>query len=78
MWQEQLIVKLLDLEARAKAHSSEYLRLIQEPRNMAKASFHDRKVIRLRSRIQNLMRQIVLFRKHLNKRVSDRNVDLNP
>jgi len=67
MWQEQLILKLIDLEKQAKADSSEYLRLIREPPNMAEASFHDRKVIRLRSRIQNLSRQIILFRRNLHQ-----------
>ena len=66
MWQEQLISKLVELEGQAKAHSSEYLRLIQVPGNLTEASLHDRQVIRLRSRIQNLMRQIIIFRRNLH------------
>lgn len=67
MWQEQLISKLIDLEEQAKTHTCEYLRLIRAPGNMAKASFHDRKALRLRSRIQNLMRQMALLRGHLHR-----------
>lgn len=64
MLQEQLISKLIDLEEQAKADSSEYLRLLKEPPN-AGASFADSNLLRLRSRIQNIRRQIVLLRRHL-------------
>ncbi len=58
MRKEQLISKLIDLDEQAKAHAFEYLRLIQVPGNAAKASLHDRKALRLRSRMKDLMKQI--------------------
>jgi len=64
-WQEQLISRLIDLEEQVKADSLEYLRLIKVPENAR--SFDDPKVPRLRSRIQNFRRQIVVFRRHLNE-----------
>ncbi|MGA2936441.1 MAG: hypothetical protein ABSF52_04995 [Syntrophobacteraceae bacterium] len=58
MHKEQLISRLIDLDEQAKAHASEYLRLIQAPGNAAKASLNDRKGLRLRSRMKDLMKQI--------------------
>jgi hypothetical protein len=58
MRQEKLISTLIDLDERAKAHTSEYLKLIQATGNAARASFHNRKALRLRSRIKDLMKQI--------------------
>lgn len=77
MRQQELISKLIDLEEQARVHSSEYLRLIQTPGNLTKASFHNRKAIRLRSRIKGLIRQIAIFRGHLHEGVFDNNADLN-
>jgi len=62
MRQQELISKLIDLDERAKAHCSEFMRLIQMPGNQTKATYHNRRVATLRSRIQNLMRQIALSR----------------
>jgi hypothetical protein len=58
MRKEKLISKLIDLDERAKAHALEYLRLIQAPGNAAKASLHNRKALRLRSKMKDLMKQI--------------------
>jgi hypothetical protein len=58
MRRQQLISKLIDLDEQAKAHCSEYLRLIQMPGNAAKAALHNRKELRLRARIKDLMKQI--------------------
>lgn len=58
MRRQQLISKLIDLDEQAKAHCSEYLRLIQMPGNGAKAALHNRKELRLRARIKDLMKQI--------------------
>lgn len=77
MRQQELISKLIDLEEQAKVHSTEYLRLIQVPGNSAKASFHNRKVLKLHSKIKGIMRQIALFRGHLHEGVFDKNTDLN-
>jgi len=77
MRQQELISKLIHLEEQAKVHTSEYLRLIQVPGNMAKASFHNRKAHRLHSKIRGLMRQIALFRGHLHEGVFDKDSNLN-
>jgi len=61
MRQQELITKLIDLEEQVKAHSSEYLHLIRTPDNRAKASYHKRRVLRLRSRIRGLMEQIAML-----------------
>jgi|GEM_PF-4624858 hypothetical protein len=58
MRKKQLISKLIDLDEQAKAHDSEFLKMIQTPGNGAKASLHERQALRLRSRIKDLMRQI--------------------
>ncbi|MFZ0931060.1 MAG: hypothetical protein WAN11_20810 [Syntrophobacteraceae bacterium] len=58
MRQEQLISKLIDLDEQAKAHASEYMKLIQAPGNSAQASLHNRKALKLRSRIKDLMKKI--------------------
>lgn len=77
MRQQELISKLIHLEEQAKVHSSEYLRLIQVPGNTAKASFHNRKALKLHSKIKGLMRQIALFRGDLHNGVFEKNTDLN-
>jgi hypothetical protein len=61
MRQEQLISKLIDLEDKANAHASEYLKLLGVPGNKAQASQHYRKALRLRARVQGLIRQIGLL-----------------
>ncbi len=60
MQQDQLISKLIDLEDKAKAHTSEYLKLLQMPGNKTQASLHYRKALKLRSRIQGVIREIAL------------------
>jgi len=77
MRQQELISKLIHLEEQAKAHTSEYLRLMQVPGSMGKASFHNRKAVRLRSRIKGLMRQIALFRGNLHSGAFDKDTNLN-
>ncbi len=62
--QDQLISKLITLEEQANADSSEYLKLIKMHENVG-ASFDDSKISRLREKILNLRRQIVVFRRHL-------------
>jgi hypothetical protein len=56
MRREELISKLTDLDEQAKAHSCEYLRLIQAPGNAVKASLNGRKAFRLRFRMKDLMK----------------------
>jgi hypothetical protein len=64
MQQKELVSRLIDLEEHAKVYASEYLRLID---GQVTKSFHDGKALRLRSRVQNLMRQIALLRGHLHE-----------
>ncbi len=66
MRQDQMISKLIDLEDKANAHTSEYLRLLQMPGNKTKASLHYRKALKLRSRIQGLIREIALAGSGIN------------
>jgi len=61
MNQQELISKLIDLEEQAKAHSSEYLILIRTPGARAKATYHKRKVLKLRCKIKDLMQQIAML-----------------
>jgi len=61
MNQQALISKLIDLEEQVKAHSSEYLILVRTPGSLAKASYHKRKVLKLRSRMKSLMDKIALL-----------------
>lgn len=61
MRQEQLISKLINLEDKANAHASEYHRLLGVPGNKAQASQHYRKALRLRAKVQRLIRQIGLL-----------------
>jgi hypothetical protein len=58
MTQQELIAKLIELEEQVKAHSSEYLILIRTPGKQGKASYHKRKVLRLRNRIKGLMERM--------------------
>ena len=60
MRQEQLIAKLIDLEERANAHTSEYLKLQSVPRKRTSASIHYQKAPKLRARVQELIRKIAL------------------
>lgn len=60
MQQEKLIAKLIDLEERANAHTAEYVRLLHVPKGRTEASRHYRKAAQLRSKIQDLIRQIAL------------------
>lgn len=78
MREQELISKLIDLEEQAKAHTSEYLRLMQMPGNLTRASFHNNRALRLRSRIKGLMRQIALFRGSPHEGVFDKNTDPHP
>jgi len=77
MWREELISKLIGLEEQAKVYTSEYMRLIQGPGNVPETSFRQRKTLRLRSRLRNLMRQIALLRGRLHACILDKNTDLN-
>ena len=58
MRQEQLIAKLIDLEERANAHTSQYLKLLSVPRKRTSASIHYQKALKLRARVQELIRKI--------------------
>jgi len=60
MRQEQLIAKLIDLEERANAHTSEYLKLVSVPRKRTSATIHYQKALKLRARVQDLIRKIAL------------------
>jgi len=60
MRQEELISKLIDLEERANAHTSEYLKLLNEPRKRTSASVHYQKALKLRARVHDLIRKIAL------------------
>ncbi len=57
MRKEQMISKMIHLDEQAKAHDCEYVRLSHTPGNKAKASFHNRKALKLRSRINDLMKR---------------------
>ncbi len=57
---ERLVAKMIDLEERANAHTTEYSRLLHVPGGKTKASLHYLKALRLRSKIQELIRQIAL------------------
>ncbi len=61
MSQEQLIAKLIDLEERANAHTSEYLKLQSVPRKRTSASSHYQKALKLRARVQELIRKIAHY-----------------
>ena len=61
MDRRQLISKLIELEEEAKSHNSKYLKLMGTPGKTAKANMHERKALKLRSRIQQVIRQIGLF-----------------
>ena len=58
MRQEQLIAKLIDLEDKANAHASQYLKLLSVPRKRTSASVHYQKALKLRARVQELIRKI--------------------
>ncbi len=60
MRQERLVAKMIDLEERANAHTAEYLRLLHVPGGENKASLHYLKALRLRSKVQGIIRQIAL------------------
>ena len=60
MHQEKLIVRLIDLEERANAHTAEYQRLLHLPKSRSEASKHYRKALTLQSKIQDLIREIAL------------------
>ena len=60
MRQEQLIAKLIDLEERANAHTSEYLKLLSVPRKRTSASIHYQKALKLRAKVQELIKKIAL------------------
>jgi hypothetical protein len=60
MRQEQLIAKLIDLEDRANAHTSQYLKLLSVPQKRTSASIHYQKALKLRARVQELIRKIAL------------------
>lgn len=53
-----LISKLIDLQEKANEHTSEYKKLQYLPGNKSKAAVHQKKAMRLRSRIQELIREI--------------------
>jgi hypothetical protein len=57
MRREKLISKLIDLDEKAKAHTSEYLKLIHAHGNSVQASSHNRKALRLRSKIKEIMKK---------------------
>jgi hypothetical protein len=61
MRQEKLISKLIDLEDRANAHTAQYLKLLGIPGKRTGASTHYQKALKLRARIQDLIRQIALY-----------------
>ena len=58
MRQEKLVAKMIDLEDRANAHTTEYLRLLSVPGAKSKASLHYLRASKLRAKIQNLIKQI--------------------
>ncbi len=58
MQPEVLVSKLIKLQEKAEIHSSHYSRLRQLPGNKTKASEHERKALRLYSRIQELIHEI--------------------
>ena len=60
MRQEELISKLIDLEEKANTHTSQYLKLLSVPRKRTSASIHYQKALKLRARVQELIRQIAL------------------
>lgn len=62
MLPSELIAKLIDLQEQADAHTSEYQRLECLPGRKSKASIHRRKAVKLRSRIQEIIREIASFR----------------
>ncbi len=75
MRHKDLIAKLIDLEERAQLHSSEYFKMIQMRGDPAKASLHYRKVIRLRSRIKDLMKQIAFHSDYPDGHAIDWKID---
>lgn len=62
MNRNRLISKLLELGEEAEAHNAKYLQLMQTPGKMSKAFMHERKALRVHSKIQELIRQIGLYR----------------
>ncbi len=60
MRQEQLIAKLIDLEERANAHTSEYLKLVSVPRKRTSATIHYQKALKLRAKVQEIIKKIAL------------------
>ena len=60
MRQEKLISKMIDLEDRANAHASQYLKLLSVPQKRTSASIHYQKALKLRARVQELIRKIAL------------------
>ncbi len=58
MHTEALVTKLIKLQAEAEIHSSQFNKLQNIPGNRTKASEHQRKALRLYSRIQELIHEI--------------------
>ncbi|MFZ2447542.1 MAG: hypothetical protein WAW37_14395 [Syntrophobacteraceae bacterium] len=58
MLTNELIAKLIDLQEKANAHTSEYLKWEHAPGGKTRASVHHRKALKLRSKIQGLIREI--------------------
>jgi len=67
MNQTEMICKLVNLENQAKVYASEYLRLIQVNGKLTRSPIHNNEEIRLKSKIQNIMRRIVFLRGRLNR-----------
>ncbi len=61
MRQEQLVSKMIDLEDKANAHASQYLKLLGVPGKRTIASTHYQKSLKLRARVQELIRKIALY-----------------
>ncbi len=55
---ESLVSKLIKLQEKAEIHSSQYNKLQKLPGSKTKASAHQRKALRLYSRIQELIHEI--------------------
>ncbi len=60
MQPDKIISLLIDLQEKADTHTTEYLRLQYLPGNKAKATAHQRKALKLRTRILDLIRKIAL------------------
>ncbi len=60
MRQEQLISELINLEDKANAHAAQYLKLLSVPGKGTVASIHYQKTLKLRAKVQDLIKQIAL------------------